>query len=276
MLDIRCQLGQGRVLSLYGPSGAGKTTILRILSGLTGVASGLIEVDGEAWLDTDRQIDLPTRHRSIGFVFQDFALFPHLSVRKQLEYALPKNEDKKSVSGILALMELEGLEHHRPAHLSGGQQQRVALARAIARRPRLLLLDEPLSALDDEMRSKLQDYLLKVHRHYGLTTLLVSHYLPEIFRLADEVLVLEKGKVTKQGSPASLFYEEMDNGTFRTTGEIIDILPAGSGKGFIISVLCADTLIKAPATAEEAAGLHPGKKVRVASQTFNPVIQPLP
>jgi molybdate transport system ATP-binding protein len=206
LLDVHFQLPKGSILAIYGPSGAGKTTLLRILSGLTEVASGYIELDGEVWLDTTRRINLPTRRRSIGFVFQDFALFPNLTVRRQLEYALAKKEDTLLIPELLDLMELESLQHLRPARLSGGQQQRVALARAIARRPRLLLLDEPLSALDDDMRYKLQEYLLKIHRRYQLTTLLVSHHLPEVLRLSDKVIVLEKGSVTREGAPLELFF----------------------------------------------------------------------
>jgi molybdate transport system ATP-binding protein len=206
LLDVRFELPKGGKLAIYGPSGAGKTTLLRILSGLTTPTTGYIEVDGEVWLDTTRRIALPTRRRSIGFVFQDFALFPHLTVRQQLEYARNKSANRKIVSELLNLMELETLQHLHPALLSGGQQQRVALARAIARRPQLLLLDEPLSALDDEMRYKLQEYLLKIHRHYELTTLLVSHHLPEVLRLSDKVMVLEKGSVSREGTPSALFF----------------------------------------------------------------------
>ena len=204
-LDIDFQWRQGLLLAIYGPSGAGKTTILRILAGLTAADSGFIEVEGETWLDTARRINLPTRRRSIGFVFQDFALFPNLTVRQQLEFALPDPKNKAIVAELLSLMELEELYNLRPANLSGGQQQRVALARAIARRPGLLLLDEPLAALDDEMRNKLQDYILMAHRHYQLTTLLVSHHLPEVIRLANEAIILENGKIAAQGDPANLF-----------------------------------------------------------------------
>jgi molybdate transport system ATP-binding protein len=204
-LDVNFQWQQGRLLAIYGPSGAGKTTLLHVLAGLTPADSGRIEVEGETWLDTSRRIHLPTRCRSIGFVFQDFALFPHLTVRQQLEFALPDPKDKTILAELLSLMELNELQRLRPALLSGGQQQRVALARAIARRPRLLLLDEPLSSLDDDMRNKLQDYILTAHRHYRLTTLLVSHHLPEVLRLADEAILLEEGKITAQGDPASLF-----------------------------------------------------------------------
>ena len=204
-LDISFQWQQGRLLAIYGASGAGKTTLLHILAGLTTPDSGYIEVDGEIWLDSKNNLHLPTRRRSIGFVFQDFALFPHLTIKQQLEYALPDPKNATIVEELLTLMELNELRHLRPALLSGGQQQRVALARAIARRPRLLLLDEPLSALDDDLRNKLQDYILMAHRHYRLTTLLVSHHLPEVLRLADEVILLENGTITAQGDPSSLF-----------------------------------------------------------------------
>ena len=192
-------------MAVYGPSGAGKTTLLRIIAGLTPADTGFIGIEGEVWLDTSRRIELPTRHRPIGFVFQDFALFPNLTVRQQLEYALPHRKESAIVDELLELMELQQLSNLRPGMLSGGQQQRVAVARAIARRPKLLLLDEPLSALDDEMRTRLQEYILTAHRHFGLTTLLVSHHLPEVLRLADKAIVLENGKITAQGEPSHLF-----------------------------------------------------------------------
>jgi molybdate transport system ATP-binding protein len=307
LLDVGFQLKQGSILALYGPSGAGKTTILRILAGLTDAATGYIQMGNpnsvnsqisngnsssgktsqssngsqsdqfsdnkNIWLDTSRHIDLPTRHRSIGFVFQDFALFPHLTVRGQLEFALPKKADRSIVDELLSMMELEELQHRKPALLSGGQQQRVALARAIARRPRLLLLDEPLSALDDEMRYRLQDFILKAHRSFHLTTILVSHYLPEIFRLSDEVIVLENGQVSRQDTAPNIFLEEKISSKFRVTGEIIDIQPADIV--CIVSVLSGNNIVKVVATTAEAAALHIGQKVVVASKAFNPIILPL-
>lgn len=198
-MEVAFELQKGRLLTLYGPSGAGKTTLLRILAGLTTISSGRIVVDGETWRDTRQKIDVPTRRRSIGFVFQDFALFPHWSVQENLRFALPKGEDPRWMNELIELMELGPHRDIRPGFLSGGQQQRVALARAILRRPKLLLLDEPLSALDDALRHRLQDHIEKIHREYGLTTILVSHHLQEIRRLSDEVIWLDKGKI--QGSP---------------------------------------------------------------------------
>ena len=269
-LDISFELEKGRLLTLYGPSGAGKTTILRILSGLTDIDAGRIEVDGQLWCDTRQNINVPARRRSIGLVFQDFALFPHLTVRQNLEFALQKGDDKKWVDELIALMELGALQNSRPATLSGGQQQRVALARAIARRPTLLLLDEPLSALDDDMRFRLQDYILKAHQHYRLTTILVSHYLPEIFRLSDEVISLDKGRIIKKGSPATVFLQEKTSGKFRVMGEIVAIIP--SDIVFIVSVLSTNNIVKVIATSEEIATLRIGDKVMLASKAFNPVI----
>jgi molybdate transport system ATP-binding protein len=274
LLEVSFEMEKGRLLTLYGPSGAGKTTLLRILAGLTDTRSADIEVAGEVWEDSTRRIHLPTPRRSIGFVFQDFALFPHLTVRQQLEFALPKETGRtKIIDELLALMELEGLQYRRPSLLSGGQQQRVALARAIARRPKLLLLDEPLSAIDDEMRLRLQDYILTAHRHYQLTTVLVSHSLPEIFRLSDEVIHLDKGLIREQGAPSDIFLREKISSKFRVTGEIVGIVPADIV--FIVSVYCANTIVKVIATAEEIAGLHIGQKVIVASKAFNPVILPV-
>lgn len=270
--DVSFHLPQGRLLAIHGPSGAGKTTLLRILAGLTDSDSGHITMEGDTWLDHSRRIRLPTRRRSIGFVFQDLALFPHLTVRRQLEFALPNNADHAIVDQLLSLMELEELQHHLPSLLSGGQQQRIAIARAIARRPRLLLLDEPLSALDPEMSSKLQDYLAKAHRHFNLTTILVSHHLPDILILADEVITLEAGKITGRGIPSAVLPEDRTFGKLRLTGEIIDILPAEGVS--IILVLAAGTTIRVVAPSEQSALWHIGQKVTVAYRDLNPVILP--
>jgi molybdate transport system ATP-binding protein len=274
LLDVRFQLAKGSILAIYGPSGAGKTTLLRILAGLTDADSGLIRLGGEAWLDTTRRVAVATRRRSIGFVFQDFALFPHLTVRQQLEFALPQGEEGKLIDELLSLMELEALQHHRPALLSGGQQQRVALARAIARRPGLLLLDEPLSALDEEMRVKLQQYIQKIHQRFRLTTVLVSHYLPEICRLADTAIVLERGRVSRQGSPGVIFGASPSAvAKIELTGTVIEIKQ--DEDRVVVAVRCGDTLLRTVATPAEAASLNVGQTVSVAFDASNPTILPL-
>jgi molybdate transport system ATP-binding protein len=270
-LDISFDLEQGKLLSIYGNSGAGKTTILRILAGLTTAENIFIEVDNEIWNDSKKNIHLPIKNRSIGFLFQDYALFPNLTVKENLEFALQKNDDTKLVDELLELMELQQLQKAKPQNLSGGQQQRVALARAIVRRPKLLLLDEPLSAVDDDMRFKLQEYIAKAHQQYNLTTILISHHLPEIFRLADHVILLDKGKITKRGTPNEVFSEQKISSKFKVTGEIIAIQK--SDIIYVVSVLSANNIIKVIATEDEIVNFKVGQKVLVSSKAFNPLIQ---
>ncbi|HTB52159.1 MAG TPA: ATP-binding cassette domain-containing protein [Ferruginibacter sp.] len=270
-LAISFELERGKLLSIYGNSGAGKTTILRILAGLTTAENVSIEVDNEVWDDSKKNIHLAIKKRSIGFLFQDYALFPNLTVKENLEYALPKGDGKKIINELLELMELQQLQNTKPQNLSGGQQQRIALARAIVRKPKILLLDEPLSAVDDDMRFKLQEYILKAHQQYQLTTILISHHLPEIFRLADKVIVIDKGKIIKEGSPTDVFSEQKISSKFKVTGEIIDIKK--SDIVYIVSVLSANNIIKVIATEDEVRNFKVGQKVLIASKAFNPLIQ---
>lgn len=270
-LDVSFSVEKGQFVTIFGNSGAGKTTILRILAGLTSAEKSMIEVDGDLWNNSEKRFVLPIQKRSVGFVFQDYAMFPNLTVRENLTFALQKGNDKNMVNELLELMELQSLQNSKPQHLSGGQKQRVALARAIARKPKILLLDEPLSALDDEMRFKLQDYILKAHQHYQLTTILVSHHLPEIFKLSDRVILLDKGKIIKEGTPASVFSEEKISSKFKLTGEIIAI--EKSDVIYIVSVLSGANIIKVIATEDEIKELKVGTKVLVASKAFNPMIQ---
>lgn len=192
-LDIELQIQSGELVVISGPSGSGKTSLLRMIAGLMQPEQGWIRTDQEVWLDTERQIQLPPQKRHIGMVFQDYALFPHFTVQQNLQYALPRQAAPDRLQELIEVMDLYQLLDRRPVTLSGGQQQRVALARALVRGPSLLLLDEPLSALDPELRRQLQIYILELHRRLSLTTILVSHDQQEIDRMADRVLALEKG-----------------------------------------------------------------------------------
>jgi len=179
---------------VQGSSGSGKTTFLRVLAGLE-KAKGVLEIDGKDWLS------LPPQKRSIGFVFQDYALFPSMRVIDQLLYV---KKDKRLALSLLEMVELENYAHRYPSQLSGGEKQRVALARALMKTPRLLLLDEPLSALDVNIRSKLQTIIKEVHQQFNTTTVMVSHDRSEIYLLGDRVLHLEKGRMVDLLTPKQL------------------------------------------------------------------------
>ena len=176
---------------LFGPSGCGKTTVLRCLAGLERIDEGAIAVAGEVWADARQGTHRTPQQRGIGFVFQDYALFPHLTVAGNIEYGLrhlPKIERRHRVAEILGRYGLSEQAHQRPGHLSGGQQQRVALARALVRHPRLLLLDEPLSALDTTLRNTLRADLCQSLRSLDIPVILVTHDRPEAELIADQII----------------------------------------------------------------------------------------
>jgi molybdate transport system ATP-binding protein len=203
-LDARFSCEPGQVLALVGPSGSGKSTILRSIAGTYTPARGKIRCAGEDWLDTARAIRVDTRRRSVGFVFQSYALFPHLSAVHNVAEALghlPRSQRTGRARALLARTHLEGLETRRPDQLSGGQQQRVALARALARDPRALLLDEPFSAVDQVTREKLYEELATQRAGLSIPMVLVTHALDEAAMLADRMCVLYRGKTLQIGSP---------------------------------------------------------------------------
>ncbi|MCZ6898811.1 MAG: ATP-binding cassette domain-containing protein [Bacteroidetes bacterium] len=270
-LDVECHIDQGKLVTLFGESGAGKTSILRMLAGLLMPEKGTIEVNNSVWLDTQKGINLKPQQRKTGYVFQDYALFPNMTVKENLEYALDKNQDIGIVKELIEIIELTDLQDRKPETLSGGQKQRIALARALVRQPQILMLDEPLSALDRAMRTKLQDYILHVHRKYNLTTILVSHEMSEIFKLSDQMLVLENGTITRQGTPMDIFTNRHISGKFQFTGEILHI--EKEDIIYIISVLIGNNLVKVVADQSEAQQFSIGEKVLVASKAFNPMIE---
>jgi len=221
-MEVGFSLARGGIMALTGPSGAGKTTLLRLIAGLIHPGSGHIAFQNDVWLDTASRVHVPAQKRHIGFVFQDYALFPHMTVRKNLRFALAENQSPEIVDELLEATGLTQLADRKPAQLSGGQQQRVALARALVRKPDLLLMDEPFAALDPEMRLQLQDLLLALHRQHNFSVILVTHDMAEIFRLADHVGLMETGKLTRFGTPAEIYLNEVPQpGSLLIYGEVL-------------------------------------------------------
>ena len=270
-LQLETNLDEGSFTTLYGKSGAGKTSSLRILAGLLSPDHGKLIVHHSVWLDTEKNINLKPQQRKIGFVFQDYALFPNMTVRENLIYALNKGEDKQIVEDLVELIELGELQNLKPETLSGGQKQRIAIARALVSKPDLLLLDEPLSALDAELKKKLQDYILEIHRTFKLTTLMVSHDVSEIIKMSDRILVMDHGKIIKDATPVEVFSGNEVSGKFKFTGELIEIVKQDFV--FILSILVGNELVKVVADENEAEGLLVGDKVLIASKAFNPIIK---
>ena len=217
-LELDLEVGR-ETLALVGPSGAGKTSVLRAVAGLLRPDRGRIALGGEAWLDTERRIDLPPERRSVGLVFQEYALFPHLSVRANVAFG-----GRGRVDELLERFRISALAGARPDELSGGERQRVALARALARDPRVLLLDEPLSALDAHTRSSVRAELRELLRELGLPTILVTHDFEDAAALADRVGVLVEGHVLQIASPADLLAAPADAFVASFTGA--NLLPA--------------------------------------------------
>lgn len=270
-LDVEIDIEQGKLITLYGNSGAGKTSILRMIAGLLNPDKGNIIVNQNTWLDTQNRICLRPQERKIGFVFQDFALFPNMTVKQNLIFGLEKGQNKQIIHELIEIIELGELQNRKPEKLSGGQKQRVALARALVRKPEILMLDEPLSALDPKMRIKLQDYLLKVHKQFNLTTILISHDISEVIKMSDTVLILENGKITNKGKPIEVFATKQVSGKFQFSGAIINI--EKENVIYIVTVLIGINFVKIIANEPEIKNLSIGDKVIVASKAFNPILQ---
>ncbi|MGD9968936.1 MAG: ABC transporter ATP-binding protein [Sulfuricurvum sp.] len=263
----------GEFMTLFGPSGAGKTTLLRMIAGLETPLEGRIEVEGEVWFDSAQKINLPPQKRSIGFVFQDYALFPTMSVRDNLLYAAETGEQKKFIDDLIELVELKALENRLPATLSGGQKQRVALARALVRRPKILLLDEPLSALDPAMRQKLQNELASIHQRFEITTLLVSHDIAETVKLSHRLASIESGKVVKVDTPMSFFTPHALSGKLQIVGEILTI--EHDTPVCIVTLLVETSIVRTIIDESEAEAFNVGDHAIISVKAFNPILLPL-
>jgi molybdate transport system ATP-binding protein len=263
-LDINLDIKQGEFLALAGLSGSGKTTLLRILAGLE-EANGSIKIDDSIWLD--EKFCLSPQKREIGFVFQDYALFPNYSVLDNLLYV---NKDKKLANDLLEITELSELKNRLPQTLSGGQKQRVSLCRALMNRPKLLLMDEPLSALDPAMRTKLQNEILTLHKEFNTTTIMVSHDPSEIYRLSNRVVVLNNGQIIKDTSPKDALLKTTGSAKFSFEGELLDIVKVDVIYVAIIAI--GQQLVEIVISNLEAKNLIIGEKINISTKAFAPIL----
>jgi molybdate transport system ATP-binding protein len=264
LLDVNLEIKKGDFIALSGLSGSGKTTLLRILAGLE-EGSGIIKIDDKIWLDD--KVKLPTQKREIGFVFQDYALFPNMTVLENLLYV---KKDLDLANHLLEITELYELKKRLPNMLSGGQKQRVSLCRALMNRPKLLLMDEPLSALDPAMRTKLQNEILQLHKEFETTTIMVSHDPSEIYRLSNRVLVLNQGKIIDDGDAKKVLLKTTGSAKFSFEGELLEIVKMDVIYVAIVSI--GQQLVEIVISQEEAANLVIGQKVNVSTKAFAPII----
>ncbi len=263
-LDVDIDIKEGDFIALAGQSGSGKTTLLRILAGLED-ARGKIKIGNEIWLD--KKVHLPPQKRKIGFVFQDYALFPNMSVEENLLFV---KKDRDLAEHLLNITELSELKKRVPSSLSGGQKQRVSLCRALMNRPKLLLMDEPLSALDPAMRTKLQNEILMLHKEFGTTSIMVSHDPSEIYRLSSRVLVLSNGKIINDGTPKDVLLKTTGSQKFSFEGELLDIIKVDVI--FVAIIAIGQQLVEVVINRKEAQNLKIGSVVNVSTKAFAPMI----
>ncbi|ELE7077512.1 sulfate/molybdate ABC transporter ATP-binding protein [Campylobacter coli] len=270
-LELNTCLKANEITAIFGESGAGKTTLLKIIAGLIKPEFGRIEVGDELWFDTQKNVNLAIQKRKIGFVFQDYALFPNMSVKENISYAATS---KQKAEELLSLMNLENLAKIYPKNLSGGQAQRVALARALAREPQILLLDEPLSALDFKMRSFLQDELVKILQHFKITTLLVSHDLAEIYKLSHRILELSDGKIIKDARTNEFFTSSNLSAKLRLSATLLEMKK--SDILVIFTLLLNQDIVKITLSEEEFLKSYKDVKIGdtllLSTKAFNPII----
>lgn len=264
-LDVNISISQGEFVALTGLSGSGKTTLLRSLAGLE-KAEGTIKVENEIWQDTN--IFLPVQKRKIGFVFQDYALFENMSVLENLLYV---SKDKKLATHLLEITDLLSLKDRLPNTLSGGQKQRVSLCRAMMNRPKLLLMDEPLSALDPQMRIKLQNEILQLHKEFNTTTIMVSHDPSEIYKLSQRVIVLKDGKITDDGKAKDVLLKTTGSAKFSFDGKLLDIIKVDVI--YIAIIAIGQQIVEVTISSQEAESFKIGQDITVSTKAFAPWIK---
>ena len=292
-LDVRLDVAPGRCLALAGPSGAGKTTILRLLAGTVRPERGRIALGDDVWVDTGAGVWWPPERRRCGYVFQDYALFPHLSAWRNVAYGL-KSERREAALAMLARFGMADKADAKPATLSGGERQRVALARALAPRPRALLLDEPLSALDARTRASASRELSQTLRSLEVPVVLVTHEFGEAALLGDEICVIDEGRIVQRGtaselaaSPASAFVADFTGAVVLTGvvqprsgdltvveldgGGVVSTTDTGTGRVALSVYPWEITISRPPATADESAQNHLSAEITSLTSVGNRV-----
>ena len=263
-LNIDLHIKEGEFVALSGKSGSGKTTLLRILAGLE-EANATIKVHNKIW--QDKSTRLAVQKREIGFVFQDYALFDNMSVEKNLLFV---NNDKELAQHLLKMTDLYELKSRYPNTLSGGQKQRVSICRALMKRPKILLLDEPLSALDMGMRVKLQNELLALHKEFKTTTIMVSHDPSEIYKLASRVIILEDAKITNDGVAKDVLLKTQGSQKFSFEGELLELKKVDVI--YIAIVAIGQQLVEVVVSENEVKEFQVGQKVSLSTKAFNPTL----
>ena len=263
-LSINLEIKEGDFVALTGESGSGKTTFLRILAGLE-ESSGDIIVSDKVW--QNNKSHMPIQKREIGFVFQDYALFSNMSVEDNLLFI---KKDKVLANYLLEITGLNELKKRLPDTLSGGQKQRVSLCRALMNKPKLLLMDEPLSALDPNMRIKLQHEILLLHKEFNITTIMVSHDPSEIYKLSKRVIVLNHGKIVDDGLPKDILLKQNGSQKFVFSGELLDIKKVDVIYVAIIAI--GQQIVEVVVSTQEAKILCVGDYVNVSTKAFTPLI----
>ncbi len=258
-LDVSFSMGED-VNVLFGPSGAGKSLILKLISGIVSPDEGLVEIGGEKVFDSRSKIHLPVRKRKVGYLFQDYALFPHMKVYQNIAYGISggdKARVKAVVGELIEIMRLKGLEGRFPHELSGGQKQRVALARTLATSPRILLLDEPFSALDYQVREKLRRDLMLIHERFPITIILVTHDLEEAFMMGSFIAVINNGSMEQFGRSDDIFYRPATRNVARFVGT------RNIFSGVVASVTDNEVVLRSPVTGDLTAVAGSGEGLEI-------------
>jgi len=270
LLELEFEMEEDEFIVVLGQSGSGKTTLLRMLAGLEKPEEGYIEVKGEVWYDSKRGINLPPQKRDVGFVFQDYALFPNMSLFENIAFGM-KKKDPRRVMELLKLAGLEQLKDKKPSVLSGGQKQRVALLRALAREPKLLLLDEPLSALDPETAITLREEIKKFQRSFNIPTIMVSHSREDALSLASRVLLLSEGKIKSVGKPKDVLFSRRESPKFSLNGIVLEKEIAEYA--CILSVAVGTEVVQVVVPKDQEKEFKLGDRVLLSTKAFVPIVR---